>query len=196
MKNIIDKKSLLKALTNIPNAQDRFIVMALFYGIIGTDCRDLLDLKVSDIDLENNIIKIEDKIIPIEKEFKEIIVAAINQKIYLANSNNSFGNMDFVMNEQSEYIIKVRPTVVNRFGLDALSLNALKDRIRTLSKLMGIKINTRNLVTSGAIYRVLKENKRNDEGRIIVKDVENTLLKYGYVLSTYRIYKIVNGIEK
>ena len=47
----------------LQNPQDKFIIWALFKGICGTKAVDLLNLKVEDIDFNENTIKYNGKII-------------------------------------------------------------------------------------------------------------------------------------
>ncbi|EOU2097122.1 hypothetical protein C0L75_03115 [Clostridium perfringens] len=194
-KDIINKDELLKKLNNVVNDQDKFIAMAIFYGILGTDAKDLINLKVSDIDFEKNIIRIGNRTIIMEDDFKKIIQAAINQKFYLVNSDNDHCLNDYEFNENSEYVIKVKPMKNTQNGLGKISTKGLKKRLETVSESIGFKLTTRNLITSGAIYRILLEGEKNSEGKYILKTVEDILKKYGYVLSAYRIYKIINDFE-
>ena len=52
LKGICTKKTVMEITDELVNAQDKFIILALFNGIMGEDMIELRELKVKDIDFK------------------------------------------------------------------------------------------------------------------------------------------------
>lgn len=187
LKVIITKDELMEIIREIVNAQDKFIVMALFNGISGEDMVEIRELKVSDVDFENNTITLPNRKIKMDAQFMEITKEAIAQRTYLNKSSDSiYATEKFDFNMDSEYILKSKPNSKNNFGNREMAYQALRTRVKRL----GLPVNPKDLIDSGMIHRLLKI-----QPVYTVAEVETTLKKLGYKMSAYRVYSLLNEIN-
>ena len=161
---MITKKELKILLSNLENAVDRFIVAGFYYGLnCSSDNREgLLNLKVDCVDFENSTIKLSNGyLVKMDSLLKKITSEAINQKIYIKLGNVGNSSEDYSFNESNEYIVKSKPNKRNNYGLEPLTNEGLKTRIRSISEFLGMgsTLNASYLKQSG-IYNMLKEENR------------------------------------
>lgn len=188
IKGIFDRTDVDSVIHELTNAQDKFIVMALFNGISGEDVCELRGLKVSDIDFKNNKIILPNREIHMDAEFAEITKEAILQKTYITRISDSVhASEDFEFNMDSEYVIKSKPTSRNNFGCNEMAYEAFRTRIRIL----GLPFTPKDLIDSGLINKMLEM-----QPKYTVAEVEKTLAELGIKKSAYRIYNIINQLSK
>lgn len=191
LKGICTKKTVMEMVDEFINAQDKFIILALFNGIMGEDMIELRELKVKDIDFEKNIINVAGKEVKMDAKFASIAKEAIEQKTYIfQNSDSIHASEDYEINTDSEYVVRVKPTGKNNQGLYSISYNGLRTRIRKMLESIDVKeITPQTLVTSGVIHQLLSIQPIWKQS-----EVSEQLSKLGYKLSARRIYVILNKI--
>ena len=191
IKVTITKDEVVEITNELVNAQDKFIILALFNGIMGEDMIELRELKVKDIDFEKNIINVAGREVEMDAKFASIAKEAIKQKTYIfQNSDSIHASEDYEINTDSEYVVRVKPTEKNNQGLDSISYSGLRARARKILESIGVKeITPQTLVTSGAIHKLLSIKP-------VWKQLEvgEQLSKLGYKLSARRIYVMLNKI--
>lgn len=187
IKGIYSESEVITMINELVNAQDKFIIMALFNGISGEDMIELRELKTSDVDFEKNTINLPDRVVNMDAKFAKITKEAIEQKIYLNNISDSiYASEDSEFNMDSEYILKTKPTTRNNFGTKAMAYEAFRGRIRKLK----LPIPPKDIIDSGMIYRLL-----DIQPIYTVAEVEATLRQLGYKKSAFRVYSLINKIN-
>lgn len=77
------KEGFLEFINQMENAQDRFVFMAMFEGIKGKEYSEIIDLKISDINYNNNTVKLSSgRTMKVSEEFISICEKADAQTIY------------------------------------------------------------------------------------------------------------------
>lgn len=108
-----NKTKLLEYMNLIPDPSNKFIVYAIFSGVLGYEFKELVNLKIEDIDEINHIVKIETdekiKEIKIDDMFINLAKEANNQIKYYPNGIlelNKTRNISRYNYDKSCYIIK------------------------------------------------------------------------------------------
>ena len=180
--DLFTKQEIIDICDSLVNAQDRFIVYALFSGIRGNKYEDLVKLKVKDINFETKEISLPSgKIIKMDDYLEDILRDITDKEFgcyyYKLNRSGQYDiNSYYKFNMDSEYVLKVKPTVTNNHGLGFMSFQGLQTRLKGLSSVLNIQILGVNVYRSGVISRMhdikdtwsqlevlafLKENKYN-----------------------------------
>ncbi|MGL5715325.1 MAG: hypothetical protein ACRCX2_20070 [Paraclostridium sp.] len=188
-KGVICKKDLMGMIELLDNAQDQFILMALFYGINGKQASDLLNLKISDIDFEKNTITLPEKTIHMNTEFARIAKDAIKQEDYIIVSLDMAGGavVETYKLPKSPYMVKVRPYKKNNMGMDVISYNGFRTRFGTLCKFLDLDVTISSLEKSGIIDKMIEENIGGT-----VREIEDWLKKNNLKMErflAFRLYK-------
>lgn len=143
------------------NAQDKFIVYALWNGIMGKDYTDLLNLKVTDI-VKDDIgtplyINLPNRRVKCDEFMQEIIQDVLEDNIYYQYTECA--DKSYELNMNSEYIIKVKPTKKTNDGLNHMNKTGVQTRLAKLNsvfkgELDDIKIHLtgKSLERSGLMY--------------------------------------------
>ncbi|MDB2099832.1 hypothetical protein [Clostridium paraputrificum] len=159
MKYIL-KKELMEIINRLENAQDKFIVLGIYSGLMRVSNADLLNLKVSDVDFINKTINVNGMSIAFDEELEKIIKESITQQHYYKLGEQGRSNESYLLNIDSPYIIKSRPLPSNKNGSESMSVDTLKQRLIRLSSFLGVNgMNTRLLKQSGAFNLLKEENK-------------------------------------
>lgn len=153
----ISKKELMEIINRLENAQDKFIVLGIYSGLMRVSNTDILNLKVSDVDFINKTINVNGMSIAFDEELEKIIKESITQQRYYKLGEQGRSNEYYLLNTSSPYIIKLRPLPSNKNGSESMSVDTLKQRLIRLSSFLGVNgMNTRLLKQSGA-FNLLKE---------------------------------------
>ncbi|GAA0122800.1 hypothetical protein UT300018_21170 [Clostridium faecium] len=152
------RTELNKALSEkLINGSDKAIFILLFEGIMGKAYFDLLNLKTHQIDLDNKIIRLKDKIVNISNFTKEILLETINEDIYykyigdVCNTNESY-----TLDTTSPYLIKLRPKR-DYVSPQPMKIAGLKRRLDVLKNIMEKPLLTgRTIYLSGLAERIVK----------------------------------------
>lgn len=190
-KGYVSERELRERLIKLDNALDKFVLMAIYNGIVGkSKMSELTNLKKKAVDFENHVIKLADREVPMDKEFEEITRQAIEQKVYYPEVNSKFAKEEYELNPASEYVLRVRANVLNKNGTAPVSYDALRSKVRNLSARIGLELSASQLETSGIINKMLKE-----KSDWTVLDVECWLRMNNIKVNAYRIYTIIKDIN-
>lgn len=206
MEKNITKIELAERVKKLDNAIDKFIVVSLFYGLAGDskEGEQILEIKHSDVNLEENTIKLNDgSVVVMDSLLRRVTIEAMNQKIYVKmGAISPHSNEDYALNMDCPYIIKGRPLKVNNMGLNRLGGQALKTRLGSITKFLGVNCSRRILKQSG-IFHLLKEEKTDwtvREAESFLKERKmsirrNTLLEMVKELKTMQIKNKYNTMK-
>lgn len=128
----------------IENDIDKAIMCLLRMGIGGTGFEELINLKTSDIDLENRTIKLENRIVDITDDFiLEILEKAIDQKVYttIVHRNGVPKIEEYAFNRKCEYFIKPKPKVTNNEGLEPFKQGGMIGKVYRITTIFNDKTN-------------------------------------------------------
>ena len=190
-KGYVSERELRERLIKLDNALDKFVLMAIYNGIVGkSKMSELTNLKKKAVDFENHVIKLADREVPMDKEFEEITRQAIEQKVYYPEVNSKFAKEEYELNPASEYVLRVRANVLNKNGTAPVSYDALRSKVRNLSARIGLELSASQLETSGIINKMLKE-----KSDWTVLDVEFWLRINNIKVNAYRIYTMIKEIN-
>lgn len=190
-KGYVSERELRERLIKLDNALDKFVLMAIYNGIVGkSKMSELTNLKKKAVDFENHVIKLADREVPMDKEFEEITRQAIEQKVYYPEVNSKFAKEEYELNPASEYVLRVRANVLNKNGTAPVSYDALRSKVRNLSARIGLELSASQLETSGIINKMLKE-----KSDWTVLDVEFWLRMNNIKVNSYRIYTMIKEIN-
>ena len=190
-KGYVSERELRERLIKLDNALDKFVLMAIYNGIVGkSKMSELTNLNKKAVDFENHVIKLADREVPMDKEFEEITRQAIEQKVYYPEVNSKFAKEEYELNPASEYVLRVRANVLNKNGTAPVSYDALRSKVRNLSARIGLELSASQLETSGIINKMLKE-----KSDWTVLDVECWLRMNNIKVNAYRIYTIIKDIN-
>lgn len=156
----ISKKELMEIINRLENAQDKFIVLGIYSGLMRVSNADFLNLKVSDVDFINKTVNVNGMSIAFDEELEKIIKESITQQHYYKLGEQGRSNESYLLNIDSPYIIKSRPLPSNNNGSESMNVDTLKQRLIRLSSFLGVNgMNTRLLKQSGAFNLLKEENK-------------------------------------
>lgn len=140
----ISRETLYTLVDKLINEYDKAILLLTFEGIMGKGYSELINLKVSDLDFECNIIKLSNREVAINDKLKFILKRLVHQDtIFYANEIDNRVNE---LNMDSPYLFK--PT--NRY----ISLKSTQKRIEQ-GKYNPYQIDSK--VLNNRIFKILKE---------------------------------------
>lgn len=141
--------------SQLANAQDKFIIYALFEGIRGVHFSDLTGIKVTDVDFEYHIIHLPNRDVKMNEEFEEITKKTIFQEVYYKWGNLERTSVGYELNMKNEYVLKPKPYSKNNQGIGKFTESGLKTRINKINEeIQDIKycpITSEKLVRSGIL---------------------------------------------
>ena len=195
--DLFTKQEIIDICDSLVNAQDRFIVYALFSGIRGNKYEDLVKLQVKDINFETKEILLPSgKIIKMDEYLEDILKDITDKKFgcyyYKLNRSGQYDiNSFYKFNMDSEYVLKVKPTVTNNHGLGFMSFQGLQTRLKGLSSVLNIQILGVNVYRSGVISRMhdIKDTWSQSEILNFLKENQYNLTAY----ETQRAYEDMYG---
>lgn len=194
MKDIVLKKDLEEMIIKLENGIDKFILAGFFYGLNGEAGykEQLLNLEVDTIDFENKKINLPDgREVIMDELLEKVCKEAISQKIYTKLGSQGRTNEDYLLNEDSKYIIKVKPTKANNNGLSPLGAGGVKKRMTMLSDYLGVKLTPSILKVSG-VYELLKSQQK----RMTIAEAESLLKKNGLSIRRNNLIPILKEINE
>ncbi|MEG1142282.1 MAG: hypothetical protein RSE41_07550, partial [Clostridia bacterium] len=172
---IYTEEELKERIKGLENAQDKFIIWALFKGICGTKAADLLNLKTTDVDLVNNTITYGDKKIIMDDYFKELTIGAMEQIYYKKNNytgEDVNSTIDYELNSSCPYIIKGKPNVKNNNGMNAFGFEGLRRRLSKLGELTESRFGMDLLGRSGMIW-IMQQQQKEWTSSQIKEEIKN-----------------------
>lgn len=194
MENIITKKQLEELINKLENGIDKFILAGFFYGLNGGVGykEQLLKLEVSAVDFKEKKINLPDgREVIMDELLEKASREAINQKIYIKLGSQGRTNEDYYLNQNSKYIIKIKPTKLNNNGLDHLQLGGVKRRMSSLSSYLGINITPSMLKVSG-VYDLLKKQTK----KMTIMEAESLLKANGLSIRRNNLIPILKEVNE
>ena len=188
--NLITKEELDLLVNELENPQDQFILYALFNGIYGKRAEELRYLTIDQVDLKKQTITLENRVVKMDKEFTEITASAIEQSsYYLTHFSNGARVEKAEFNMSCNFVIKQRMMEKNSNGLDAISYDGFRARLKKISKVLGFNVTCDSLVKSGYAYKL------NLVGQRVTYDlVEKMKKEHKMVTSLVTLYKTYHNI--
>lgn len=200
----------IQALCNeLSNAQDKFIIYAIFKGIMGKEYEDLRNIKISDVASDYSYIKLKNRTVFCDDYLKDILEDTILSYSYETFGDGTYNYYDF--NMESEYVLKTRCTKLNNNGLNPITKCNIQQKFIKLSNYINnindnnegkIKLSGRNIYKSGIMWDMhLKELYGGVQWSILkVQDyvnVENLNMNASELYKTYcNVYYGTNSIDR
>lgn len=196
-KDLFTKQEIIDICDALANPQDKFIIYALFSGIRGNKYSDLVNLKVKDINFNTKEIKLPSgKVVIMDKYLEDILRDITDEEFgsyyYKLNRSGYYDiNSFYRLNMDSEYVVKVKPTVTNNNGSECFSFQGLQTRLKGLSKILNVNILGVNIYRSGVISRMneIKDTWSQLEILNFLKENNHNLTAY----ETQKAYEEVYG---
>lgn len=189
------RKEIMDICNALENTQDKFIVYAMFSGILGKGCEDLLNIKVEDVAEDYSYIKIRNDKFFCDSFMKELIEDMIENPIYVSFFKADKRIVEF--NKQNPYLVKVVPSVRNNNGVDRMTRAVISNRFKKLSneiKNYGLdfELNAQAIYYSGIMFRMF-EKEVNDGVKFTVPTLDNYLKVNGLNVNAIELYRKYNN---
>ena len=151
---LLDKEDVVGICETFINSIDKFIVYAIFSGIIGKEYKDLTNIKVEHIAKDFSYINVNGKLYHSDEYMKKILKKAVEEDSYDMNvRDTTYSICVYDYNMDSPYLIKVKPTKRNRMGLNPITKVGIQIRLKKLTEqLQGTKYSNVNL-TGKLLYK-------------------------------------------
>lgn len=192
VKEFISEEELKKGLLKVENAQDRFLLVGIYYGIAGKrDLSEIVNLQKKDIDFKNKkiVLKETGRVIHIDEFLEKSLKEAIAQNVLFVEKTSKFSTEEVALNPECPYVLKPRPRSTNANGLMPFSFSGIKYKYRNVCGLAGFDLSPNQLETAGVINNLLKIKK--DWTSL---DIEFYLRQNNIKLNAYRVYKILKTV--
>ena len=144
------KSQILDICDLLINACDKFIIYAMFYGILGKEYDDLRNIKIKDIAEDYSYILIDGRKILLDDVLKEYVKETIEQEVYVKNENGVYKYQEFNMN--SEYLLKTINNKRNNYGLNKMGKSVFAVKLIKLSEELKAGGVNATLTASGLFY--------------------------------------------
>jgi hypothetical protein len=185
-----NRNELLEICDLLINYQDRFILYAVFCGFTDIDMKNLIELKITDIDFDNKTVKVNDENIIVDDIFLDLAEKTINQVVYYKNvqEDNPGTNEYYEFNMDSEFVLKPKPTNQNDGGFNSMSLPTLRQRFNILNdQLTEWYLTPRNLRISGFMQKM-----KDEKDDWTVRAIEARKKELSYKFNAYTVFNIYN----
>ena len=144
------KSQILDICDLLLNACDKFIIYAMFCGILGKEYDELRNIKVKDIAEDFSYIVIDDRKILLDDNLKEFTRETLEQEVYVKNENGIYKYQEFNMN--SEYLLKTIKSKRNDMGMKKLGKSTFAVKLMKLSEELQAGGINATLTASGIYY--------------------------------------------
>ena len=136
------------------NYIDKAIVLLLRNGIRSDEYRLI---KHEDIDIENNTIKLSNRVVRVDDYTMDILVKAMNERGYKMNIKDKSNYNYYHYNMESPYLIKNRKNKYNDDGRTPMIETSLRDRTNKLLRRVEIDgISSTALVSSYIVDKIIE----------------------------------------
>ena len=136
------------------NYIDKAIVLLLRNGIRSDEYRLI---KHEDIDVENNTIKLSNRVVRVDDYTMDILVKAMNERGYKMNIKDKSNYNYYHYNMESPYLIKNRKNKYNDDGRTPMIETSLRDRTNKLLRRVEIDgISSTALVSSYIVDKIIE----------------------------------------
>lgn len=191
------KKELQDICDLFQNPQDRYIVYGIFSGIYGKAYSDLLELKVTDVDMGNRTVTTKSgKTIVMDDYLYDVIKDTLDPEwggYYLktfSKGNEGTSTVGYALNTKSKYVLRPKPYSKNRDGYDPMKLNGVQTRLKKLSEyLPKINLSGIDLYRSGLMHQMYMLEK-NKNAVWTCASVEKWLKENGISAQPFELYRL------
>lgn len=183
---IITKEKLYECINKLENPCDKFVLEAIYTGIRGHRTKELKNIKLKDINTNDNTIKIyTGETIKCSNTLIRNAIFSINEYSYISLSKNT------VMPLWGDTVIKNLNQV--RKDTDEAWQKRIDLKISTLSKYLNVYFTTKSLYDSGYINCINERAKiHNQTGIEYLLNNKEDYEKY--VLRNYRTKRVVSSV--
>lgn len=147
----ISKDELYHLIKRLDNYDDRLLCSLMRIGIGGKGVKDIINLKVSDIDFDNKCIRIKDVTYNIDDETIELIENTINQDVYIPI--NASRNIEYRINKSSPYLFK--PCITRTKVSEKHTQYSIRAKMQKIRDLLDNRIKYENLSSSGIVDSII-----------------------------------------
>ena len=189
IKRYISKEQLIKEVNKLENYSDRAMILLIRNGIgAEVDAKDLIELKVKDIDFKHN--KIYDK--KIDDYTMYNVKMAVNEKEYV-----TMGNYEkiIIYNMNSPYLFKTRPTKNTFDGNLPLKVSGFRGRMQKIKEMTNENITLTNLILSYVVDEVIKYQKKIGK-ELTQLELREYLKEINFTKNAYDVKKMTRQIIK
>lgn len=151
----------------LTNAQDKFILYALFLGIMGKGCDDLLSIKTEDVASDYSYIRVKGEVVFTDENLKKYLEDTMNEEVYVREALKH-GIVYEELNMNNPYLIKPIPSVKNDNGINKMSKAALNGRFSKLNSVLLeteqkviVTLNPTALYYSGIMFKMFEKEVDN-----------------------------------
>ena len=144
------KSQILDICDLLLNECDKFIVYAIFCGILGKEYDELRNIKVKDVAEDFSYIVIDGRKILLDDNLKEFTRETLEQEVYVKNENGIYKYQEFNMN--SEYLLKTINSKRNNHGLNKMGKSVFAIKLMKLSEELQAGGINATLTASGIYY--------------------------------------------
>lgn len=190
------RKEVLDICNALENTQDKFIVYAIFSGILGKGCEDLLDIKVEDVAEDFSYIQLKNDKIFCDDTMKEYLRDVIEDPIYVTTFKGDL-RIEY-LNQDNPYLLKPIPSSWrNNDGMDRMTTAVITNRFKKLSKGLQddgleVELNTRAIWYSGIMFKMF-EKEVNDGVEFTIPKLDNYLKMNGLNVNAIELYRKYNN---
>ena len=189
IKRYISKEQLIKEVNKLENYSDRAMILLMRNGI-GTevDAKDLIELKVKDIDFKHNRIYNKD----IDDYTMYNVKMTVNEKEYI-----TMGNYEkiIIYNMNSPYLFKTRPTKNTLDGNLPLKVSGFRGRMQKIKEITNENITLTNLILSYVVDEVIKYQKKIGK-ELTQLELREYLKEINFTKNAYDVKKMTRQIIK
>lgn len=184
------KPEVIDLCNSLTNYQDKFIIYALFSGIVGKNCDDLLSIKTKDIATDCSYIKVNGKVFFTDDTLKKYTRELIKEKVYIRETSK--GDFPVELNMDNPYLIKLMPNKKND-ALNKMPLSTLHGKLSKLTNLLleegfNVKLTVSSLYYSGIMFKMFeKEIDENVEWSI--EKLDQYLKMNDYYINPIELYR-------
>lgn len=157
---IVTRETVLKWCLEFPNPSDCFLVLGAFEGVKGKNYCDFVNLKMQDINLKDNTIKLysRDKPLIFSKQLCNYGIESAMESEYRSVSGEMKHNVEFI---PSDKVIKDYPNCIDNTTEYQMGKRIYNKITRALNYVgVGDYMTVSSLVNSGIIYTIKSKSKR------------------------------------
>jgi integrase len=178
----IDEETLKDICINrIANAQDAILVALPFYSVLGEELSEIINLRVTDCDFENNTILLENrdnKICELPVWVMDLLQDAISQTRYLKENGEPTSElkateMDII---PTNYVVRYAGNRKNIIPETTYSSQSLLRRFRFIVHILGYDFLSPKTIQKSGMFSIL--NKIQEEREITIQDVKNVRAEF------------------
>lgn len=190
--NFFTKEEIIDICQTFSNAQDRFIVYALWNGINGKEFFNLRNIKLTDIARDDSSININGEIFKCDEYMQKCV--RYTRLAYMYQTLGEGVYSYYVFNMDSPFLLKTRCTKKNNDGKNIMTKPIIQQKLVKLTKYYNeryggnINLSGRNLIKSGVLYK-LHEVEQKENITWSISKMDKWLKENGIKMNMNEIYR-------